>query len=177
MEDWMARRFTAATSLFVMFGMMVGCSTSDEKKEYDVPRALCGISVSPDLVDPFLPPGKKLKVLDTRPVPTRKICRLDVDGKWALMANLEWWADDVSISTVAGANPQLGSAKPSDNEAYFSSGTGAVVQVTGCKNPEHKGQLLYTSLRVRDSGLADTTAMKKLATIFTKAVGKSDECS
>ncbi|MET9447510.1 hypothetical protein [Streptomyces cinerochromogenes] len=171
----MARRLVAATAALAALGLIVGCSASDDKKDYDVPRALCGVSVDPDLVSPFLPAGEKIRMSETRPVPSRKNCRVDVDGKWALMANLEWWGDDTSISTVASGNPQLEKAQLSpDGNVY--SGTGAVALVDGCKNPRHAQQLLFTSLRVRDPDLGDVSAMKKLATTYTEAVGRSDEC-
>lgn len=172
----MARRVVAAAAVLGMLSLIVGCSGADDKKEYDVPRALCGVSVDPDLVAPFLPPGKKIRMSETRPVPSRKICRLDVDSKWAMMANVEWWPEDASSVTVASGNPQLEKAQlSSDGNLY--SGTGAVALVKGCKNPHHNQQLLYSSLRANDSDLGDVSAMKKLAAAYTEAVRRSDECS
>ncbi|MFF5535363.1 hypothetical protein ACFY71_23235 [Streptomyces cinerochromogenes] len=171
----MARRVVAATVALAALGLIVSCSGSDDTREYDVPRALCGVSVDPGLVSPFLPAGKKIRMSETRPVPSRKNCRADVDGKWALMANLEWWSEDTSSSTVASGNPQLEEAQLSPDGNFYS-GTGAVALVKGCKNPHHAQQLLFTSLRVRDSDLGDISTMKKLATTYTEAVGRSDEC-
>ncbi|MGW4299358.1 hypothetical protein [Streptomyces sp. NPDC004376] len=167
-----------AAVLVAAFGMLAGCGESGEKREYAVPDALCGVSVGSGLVAPFLPGGKGLKVHEERPVPSRRMCRLDVAGKWAFMANLEWWADDVSVATVAGANPQLGKeSHVSSDSAFFYSGTGAVVGVKGCSSPGHAGHTLYTSLRVRDADLGDPAAMKKLATAYTKAVRRTDACA
>ncbi|MFD8914857.1 hypothetical protein [Streptomyces sp. NPDC059575] len=163
--------------MLAMFGMVAGCAESKDKREYAVPSALCGVSVKPELVAPFLPGGKGLAVKEDRPVPTIKLCRVDVGKKWALQANQQWWAEDVSIATVASANPQLGSTEDSSDSTFFYSGTGAVVRVKGCSNPKHSGQILYTSLSVRDTDLADVPAMKKLATAYTKAVKNSDACS
>ncbi len=172
----MARRVVATTAALGMLSLVVGCSGSDDQKEYDVPGALCGVPVDPDLVSPFLPSGKKIRVSETRPVPSRKICRLDVDSKWALMTNVEWWPEGASSATVASGNPQLDKAQlSSDGNLY--SGTGAVVLVKGCKNSHHDEQLLFTSLRVHDPDLGDVSAMKKLAAAYTGAVGRSDECA
>ncbi|WP_225823235.1 hypothetical protein [Streptomyces naphthomycinicus] len=172
----MARRALAATAALTVVGLVAGCSGSDAKKEYDVPRAFCGVSLDPGLTSPFLPSGKKIKVGQTRPVPSRKNCRADVDGHWALALNLEWWEEDVSSTLVASGNPQLRKAGLSPDGGFYS-GTGAVVLVKGCENPGHAKQLLYTSVQAGDPDLGDTAAMKKLATAFTQAVGKSDECS
>ncbi|MEU5536531.1 hypothetical protein [Streptomyces sp. NPDC020362] len=167
----------AATAVLAAFGVLADCSGPSAKKEYDVPTALCGVSVDPEVISPFLPAGKQATVVQTRPVPSRKLCRVDVDGRWAMMANLQWWADDVSVDTVAYANPQLGKAGQSAGDHFLYSGTGAVKIVDGCKNSGHSGHLLYISVRVRDSDLGDAPAMKKLATTYTEAVGHSDECS
>ncbi len=94
-----------------------------------------------------------------------------------MMANLQWWSEDVSITMVADANPQLGPAEISTNGNFYYSGTGAVVRVKDCKNPSHTRQILYTSLRVHDSHLGDASTMKKLATAYTKAVADTDECA
>ncbi|WP_251095173.1 hypothetical protein [Streptomyces sp. Caat 7-52] len=172
----MARRALAATAALVVVGLVAGCSGSDAKKEYDVPRAYCGVSLDPELTSPFLPAGKKIKVGQSRPVPSRENCRADVDGHWALTLNLEWWREDVSSTLVASGNPRLRKTELSPDGGFYS-GTGAVVPVEGCRNPGHAEQLLYTSIQISDPDLGDTAAMKKLATAFTQAVGKSEECS
>ncbi|MEU1401334.1 hypothetical protein ABZ471_03030 [Streptomyces sp. NPDC005728] len=173
----MSRRVVETTVMLAVFGMLVGCSGSDGKKAYTVPAELCGVSVDPDLISPFLPSGKEVGVRGTHPVPGRRLCRVDVDGKWALTANQEWWEENVSIATVASGNPQLGSAEMSDDGTSLYSGTGAVTRIKDCHNPDHSQHVLYTSFGVRASDLADTAAMKKLAAAYTKAVEKSDECS
>ncbi|MEU6668216.1 hypothetical protein [Streptomyces sp. NPDC046727] len=172
-----ARRATAAAVAVTVLGLISGCSEPVAKKEYDVPRALCGMPVDSGLLSPFLPAGKKVRVVETRPVPSRKLCRVDVDGKWALMANLQWWEEDVDVSTVVLANPQTDKSAQSTDDDFFYTGSGAVKLVKGCKNRDHTRHLLYTSVQLSDPDRGDTAAMKKLATAFTEAVGRSDECS
>ncbi|MGW2029987.1 hypothetical protein [Streptomyces sp. NPDC001356] len=172
----MAWRSLAATAAVVALGPIAGCSEPHAEREYDAPRALCGVPVNPDLVSPFLPPGKEIKVRETRPVPSRVICRVDVDGRWVLMASREWWREDVSSTTVATANPQLRKAQLSPDGGYYSA-TGSVKLVKGCKSSNHSRQLLYTSLQISQADLGDTPAMKKLASAYTEAVGRSDDCS
>ncbi|MEU3525572.1 hypothetical protein AB0E62_17145 [Streptomyces sp. NPDC038707] len=133
--------------------------------------------MDPDLLSPFLPAGKKVEVRESRPVPTRKMCRVDVDGRWAVMADLQWWEDDVDVSTVVTANPETDKAAQSAGNGFFYTGTGAVKLAKSCKNPEHARHLLYTSIQVNDSDLGNSAAMKKLAAAFTDAVERSRECS
>lgn len=171
----MARGVVAATGVFTALVMTAGCSGSDAKREYDVPRALCGVPLDPGLVSPLLPAGKEIKVGKARPVPSRENCRVDVDGHWAMTLNLEWWEEDVAGALVASGNPQLERSRLSPDGNYYS-GTGAVTLVKGCTNPAHAGQSLYTSSQISDPDLGDTPAMRKLATAFTEAVGRSAEC-
>jgi hypothetical protein len=173
----MARRALAATAVLAVLGTIAGCSGARTEKEFDTPRALCGVPVDPDLLSPFLPAGERVKVLETHPVPSRKICRVDVDGTWAVTADLQWWEEDVDVSTVVTANPETDKAARSADDDFFYTGTGAVKLVKGCGNTDHARHLLYTSMRVNDSDLGDTSAMKKLSAAFTEAVGRSHECS
>ncbi|MEU3413620.1 MULTISPECIES: hypothetical protein [unclassified Streptomyces] len=172
-----ARRVVSGTVAVAVFGLASACSEPAAEKEYAVPRALCGVSVDPDLLSPFLPAGKEVAVRESRPVPSRKICRVDVDGAWAVTADLQWWEEDVDVSTVVTANPETDKAAHSADDDFFYTGTGAVKLVKGCKNAGHARHSLYTSIRVNDADLGDAAAMKKLSAAFTEAVGRSPECS
>ncbi|MYW47983.1 hypothetical protein [Streptomyces sp. SID161] len=175
-SNGVTRGARAAAMALAVWGLVSGCSESDAKQEYDVPRALCGVRLDPDVVSPLLPAGRTIRVGETRPVSSRQNCRVDVDGHWAMMLNLEWWDEDVSSTLVASGNPRLEKAElASDGDFY--SGTGAVKLVRGCKTSEHVRQLLYTSLQISDPDLGDIAAMKKLSADFTEAVGRSDACS
>ncbi|MEU3951690.1 hypothetical protein AB0F45_05105 [Streptomyces achromogenes] len=167
----------AGTAAIAVLGLMSACSEPAPKKEYAVPESLCGVPVEPGLLAPFLPVGKAVKVGETRPVPSRKMCRVDVDGTWAVMADLQWWEEDVDVSTVVTANPETEKAAQSVDDDFFYTATGAVRLVKGCRNPDHARHLLYTSIQVNDSDLGDTAAMKKFSAAFTNAVERSRECS
>ncbi|WP_330460154.1 hypothetical protein OIB37_26755 [Streptomyces sp. NBC_00820] len=78
---------------------------------------------------------------------------------------------------MADANPQLGPAEPSPDGTFLHSGTGAVMRVKGCAHPGRPGWVPYVSLRVRASDLGDATAMRKLATAYSRALGNSGECA
>ncbi len=172
----MARRLAQASTMLVVFGVLVGCSTSDEQREYSVPAVLCGVPVDPDLVSPFLPPGKTVSVRKKTPVPSRTRCQMDVDGKWALIASQEWWTEGSSISEVADAHPELESAQPTDGNALLHSGTGAVARVGSCANADLPEHVLYTAIQVYASEREDASAMKKLITEYTNEVERSSAC-
>ncbi|MFF7098046.1 hypothetical protein ACFY9A_37530 [Streptomyces rubradiris] len=101
---------------------------------------------------------------------------MDVDDTWAVMTELQWWEEDVDVSTVVTANPETEKAAQSVDDDFFYTATGAVKLVKGCKNPDHARHLLYTSIQVNDSDLGHTAAMKKLSAAFADAVKRSREC-
>ncbi|MEU9399334.1 hypothetical protein [Streptomyces sp. SID4985] len=166
-----------ATATLAVFGMLVGCSGPSEKRAYEIPSKLCGVQMDAKTVSPFLPGGKQAAVRGTNPVPSRKFCQINVDDERAITFTQEWWEEDIDITTVATGIRATKSAGLSDDGTSIFSGTGAVMRVKGCKNPDHAAHMLYTTIQVRDTNLADPAAMKKLATAYTKAVKNSDACS
>ncbi|MFD5076992.1 hypothetical protein [Streptomyces sp. NPDC058371] len=162
--------------MLVAFGTLVGCSASTEKKEYDVPKALCGVSMDRDLVSGFLPAGKKIDIQEKNPVPSRERCQVNIDGKVALVASQEWWQKGDNITDVADAHPQLDSVQPTANGTYVISGTGGVARAKSCTSPDHVDHVLYTAMQVYTPEQRDASAMKRLITRYTKEVERSSKC-
>jgi hypothetical protein len=172
-----ARRVAQAASVLAVLGVLAGCSGSEETKENDVPKALCGVPVDQDLVSAFLPSGKEIAVQEKNPVPSRKRCQVNIDGKAALTASQEWWEARDGIAIVADAHPQLESAKSTPDGRFLYSGTGAVGKVTSCTNPDHPGHVLYTAVQVYDEDQQDAAAMKRLIADYTRSTEKSGACT
>ncbi|MFD5130774.1 hypothetical protein [Streptomyces olindensis] len=154
---------------------LVGCSGSEEKKEYDVPEALCGVTVNPAVVSELLPAGKTIEVQEKNPVPSRSNCQVNVDGKAALILTQEWWEDGDSISDVARSVPQLESAKLTEDN-FIHSGTGAAMRAKSCVNLDHRDHILFTTLEVHADDVEDADATKDLITTYTQAVEDSSTC-
>ncbi|MFC9915157.1 hypothetical protein [Streptomyces sp. NPDC127197] len=173
----MARRVAEASALLAVFSMLVGCSGSGEKKEFQVPNALCGVAVDRNVVSELLPPGKQIEVEEKHPVHRRTECQVNVDGKAALIASQEWWEDSDSIVDVAASVPQLESAKLTDeSNTYIHSGTGAVMKTKDCASPDHPDHTMYTALEVHADGVDNADATKRLITAYTQAIEDSDTC-
>ncbi|WP_112469551.1 hypothetical protein [Streptomyces triticisoli] len=162
--------------LTALGALVVGCSRASEVKEYDVPKSLCGVSVAPELLARLLPSGQEVDVQEKNPVPSRKRCQVDVDGKIALMASQEWWGKTDSLIDVANAHPKLDSAQPTDSYVYLSSGTGAVGRVKNCASPDHTEHTLYAVIEVYAKDVNDAAAMKKLITDYTEVVETGETC-
>ncbi|MFE1458427.1 hypothetical protein ACFW7K_26975 [Streptomyces sp. NPDC058735] len=102
---------------------------------------------------------------------------MNVDGKAALIASQEWWEDSDTIVDVAASVPQLESARLTDDSGtYISSGTGAVMRVTGCINPGHPDHALFTALEIHADGVDNDGAVKKLISSYTQSVAGSNAC-
>ncbi|MFF5639093.1 hypothetical protein [Streptomyces sp. NPDC012825] len=153
------------------------CSkTHEEKREYALPDSLCGVKVAPDLLSPFLPPGKKLSVKEKAPDGGTKTCELFIDGQPGVFATQVWWREEDSIAEVASVQAMVGTGEVSSDQKYLHSGTGAVGRPTGCADSDHPQQKLYTVIQVFAAGRDDKPTMKRLITDYTSAVEKSAAC-
>ncbi|MDL5204130.1 hypothetical protein [Streptomyces sp. ALI-76-A] len=173
----MTNRRVTASLLLGALGTLVGCSGADGAKEYDPPETLCGIQVDPELVAKLLPAGEEIEIEEKNPVPSRKRCQLNIDGKAALIASQEWWEKEDNIIDVADAHPQLESVQPENGERpYLYTGTGGVGRTDSCVSRDHPDQNLFTAIQVYGKGVDSSETMKKAITAYTQAVERSNAC-
>ncbi|MCG8964746.1 hypothetical protein [Streptomyces sp. CL12-4] len=165
----------SALVTLTLFGALAGCADTGGETEYAAPKDLCGISVQQDALVQLLPSGDEIEVQEKNPVPSRKRCQVNVDGRAALMASQEWWEEGDSIVDVARGIPQLKSAELRDDERYLQTGTGAVKRAE-CVSTEHPGHHLFVSVQVYGDGVDDAAAVKKAITSYAQAVEKSAAC-
>lgn len=98
----------AATAIAVT---AAGCS-DDPKREYAVPKALCGVSVPEKSLSPLLPPGKDLTTQEDTPVPDAiTTCKLTVDGDQVLTIERERReagasARDIAVNQISVKQPK-----------------------------------------------------------------------
>ncbi|MEU6526036.1 hypothetical protein ABZ892_25230 [Streptomyces sp. NPDC046924] len=92
---------------------LAGCSGTG--RDYSVPRDLCGVTVDPDLISPFLPDGKKLtqRSYDNGVVSPR--CRVSVDKHLIVYISDDVVPADVDpIQVQARGLLRLGNPSPVD---------------------------------------------------------------
>ncbi|MFJ1812580.1 MULTISPECIES: hypothetical protein [unclassified Streptomyces] len=160
---------TAATALS-------GCS-SGEEREYSLPQSLCGVSVDPDSLAPFLPPGEKVSTRKTTPNGGTQRCNVSVDGELALVAGRLWWEKKGSVVDVAAVHAQVNEGDVITGDDFLYSGTGAVGKVVGCTDPSHPDQALFTVVQVFASGRESSSTMKRLITQYTGQVQQGSDCT
>lgn len=171
----------ASTSVSVALAgalAITACSSGGgDEKNYTVPRTQCGISLNPELLDPFLSGGEVMDVKQSSPNGGTKRCDMIVDGKIAVREVQAWWNEGESVTSVAAAYAKMDGGQVADGDRYFYSGAGGVGKtVESCKSTEHPGQDLYGVIQVFTLGRADSDAMKNLIASYTKALEGSGEC-
>ncbi|MFE6960741.1 hypothetical protein [Streptomyces sp. NPDC057696] len=170
------RRVAEVGAAMALVCALAGCSGSGEGKDYATPKSLCGVSIDPDLIEPFLPAGKGIAVQKKTPVPSRTRCQVNVDGKVAFVASQEWWERGDTITDVAASHTRIDADKSADGEKYLYSGTGGFGRAGSCTNTEHPEHALFTVAQVFADGHEDAPAMRRLITAYTKSVERSSVC-
>ncbi|MDX3387030.1 hypothetical protein PV682_37145 [Streptomyces niveiscabiei] len=178
-RKWRTRflALTAAASAGVLAVSACSKGNGEDKKNYTVPSALCGIKTDPELVDPFLPGGDSIAVKSATLSGGASRCDVTVDGKVAVREIFTWWGDRESVVTVAAAYAKTDGGKVTDDERYLYSGVGAVGKTSeSCKSTEHPDQDLYGVVQVFADGRSDPEAMKALVASYVKGLEASAEC-
>lgn len=170
------RRLAILTASLAVGTALSGCS-SGEEREYSLPQSLCGVSVDPDLLAPFLPPGEKVSTRQTTPNGGTQRCNVSVDGELALVAGRLWWEKTGSLVDVAAVHAQVNKGDVITGDEFLYSGTGAVGKVEGCTDSAHPDQALFTVLQVFASGRESSPTMKRLVTEYTGQVQKGSDCT
>jgi hypothetical protein len=167
--------FAGCAALFLS-----GCG---EERNYAIPEELCGVRVPARLVEPFLPPGEKLKVTENSYGVSRGLegCTASVDGHVVLYSRGEWRAERLSAkeaASVPGPWPFAGG-----RYVWWEQGAATVV---ACHVPDHdvisrddgKGDARFFALEAEvptaDEGTPE--AMRKFIVEYARAYEKSLPC-
>ena len=90
-----------APSLLAALMLSTGCS-SEQRVEYGYPKALCGVPVDRDLIEPFFPPGNNLTKsgsgLDSTLVSS--YCLYHVDGKGKIKVEFDRRTDSDTLRKI-----------------------------------------------------------------------------
>ncbi|MYV57970.1 hypothetical protein GT042_36870 [Streptomyces sp. SID3212] len=169
------RRGTLALAGALLLAVCSASCSSPPKKEYETPDALCGVSVDPGLVAPFLPAGEKISMHPDNSIQGWMLCDVGVDGTRVLSANTKW--GEGSLREVAG-DPLNGvdvNSTTTPDKRYTYTRLGGIGLVD-CQDPERPDQQLIASVRVMKKSGSEAE-MKKLITAYTKSVATPEECA
>jgi hypothetical protein len=168
----------AATMSVLALSLALSACSSPPTQEYEIPTSLCGTSVSPDVLKPLLPAGERVSFRATRSTGVRR-CYVNVDGKEALAAAVEWYEQGSTLNYVAartiGVEP---GEKTTDDKRYLYSSTKAIGLVE-CVDPSKIDKDvdgdLFTSIRI-EGGPATESEILALITDYTDAMAGSAAC-
>ncbi|MGX1272718.1 hypothetical protein [Streptomyces phaeoluteigriseus] len=163
---------TAALTALLL--LVSGCGNEEQKRNYAIPRSLCGMNVDSEALASFLPAGQKVTVKD-RSYPGTKGCQVIVDGTLIVTA-VQTWVDEGRTAAFVAASQSLDTVDRSAEEGrYQYSGYEAYGKTHGCVDTKYK-QELYAVIQAPSSEHHDPDAMKRLIVSFTKSVEESAEC-
>ncbi|GAA2401854.1 hypothetical protein GCM10010420_31080 [Streptomyces glaucosporus] len=167
---------TIASLILILFLSVIGCEESEEqgKREYAVPRTLCGVNVDSNTLESFLPPGKEIRLIHEETDSYRWKCSVSVDGKTVLEVKRERWEQGWSARRFATVHAYVEPENETPDRTYVYSDLGGV-GVVRCPPPEHDQDLFIVAKTKENTG--GQKAMKELLASYREEVLRSDPCS
>ena len=167
------RHVAVALGAALLLVVSASCSSPSPKREYALPKDLCGTQISSATLEPVLPPGQKISAQPTSAVGVQR-CRLQVDGKTVLSVSTEKRAAGASARDVAmtalGVDP---SDTGADNRQLIYSKTGAVNKVECPASASSDSSLWVTA---RASHASASSDMRRLVEQYAATIAKTDAC-
>ncbi|MFD5266090.1 hypothetical protein [Streptomyces sp. NPDC058335] len=164
-----------STAALMLLLLLSGCGSEEQKRNYAIPRALCGLAVDGEALTNILPGGDKVTVKD-RSYPGTQGCQVIVDGVLIVTA-VQMWVDEGQTAAFVAATHSIDTVdRSAEKGRYQYSGYEAYGKTHGCVDTKYK-QELYAVIQAPSSKKPDPEAMKRLIVSFTKSVEKSAECT
>ncbi|MFC5154842.1 hypothetical protein [Streptomyces amakusaensis] len=151
-------------------------------KSYTVPNTLCDNPIEPNLLEPALPPGRKISTKETKLIGAEG-CHILVDGVSALSVRKVWRESSTTVLDVSslwhGGGIRLDSKLTKDRRyAWSAKGGVARVHCPEPKEPKRKHDYtLFATIVIFGDLKAKESETKKLITAYAASVGKSAGCN
>lgn len=163
---------TACALAVVVVAGAAGCSSDEAKREFSVPKELCGVSVPTEPLSRLLPAtGKRLDVGEG----ASSACEVTVDRKTVLSVERQRVDAGRSAWNIASYDRRIGHAKTADDDTVAYVGR-AAVSVVKCRTKGDEDKAVSTYLRTLEPGREDESAMKDLMSGYTDAFEKQQPC-
>ncbi|MGA5424188.1 hypothetical protein [Streptomyces lavendulocolor] len=162
----------------IVLAAVSGCNTTEQEREFEIPKALCGMAIDPGHLEVVLPSdGKTLSTRSSDLVGYDR-CVVTVDGVAVLSATREWLRANTTVTSVASSVRGVKIDHVSEDRRYAWGAQGAVSQVS-CPKPKEKHQdmQLWVKIFTANGGRPDEDRMRALVLDYTRAVSESDECT
>ncbi|MFF1453448.1 hypothetical protein ACFVYF_35725 [Streptomyces sp. NPDC058274] len=160
-----------------MANTVAGCTSEEPKREFSVPKALCGVAVPANALSRLLPAtGQHLTSDHATPVSDAvTTCEVTVDGNMVLSVQRDVIDAGKSAWRVASYDHAIGHAKTGEGGtiAYVDR---AAVSVVQCQEKGAEDEAVSTYIRTLKPGRQDESAMKTLISGYTAALKKEQPC-
>ncbi|GAA3842120.1 hypothetical protein [Streptomyces chiangmaiensis] len=164
--------------LLVAAMAIAGCSSDEPKREFTVPKALCGVSVPSDALSRLLPSsGKHLAVTEDGNLSDgSSLCNVSVDDKdMVLVISRERIEAGDSARSILLSRLSVSEQKSAENGAVVYADW-AAASLIKCRGADVETEDISTLVKVLKPGRRDESAMKDLISGYTGALEKEQPC-
>ncbi|MFJ9898839.1 hypothetical protein ACIQPR_36465 [Streptomyces sp. NPDC091280] len=174
-KTYILRGVSAGVAAAAVFAA-AGCSADEPRREFTVPKALCGVSVPVDALSRLLPAsGKKLTTEADGSTDDVLLCKINVDDVMVLALSRERIVAGDSARHILYTQLRITQPK-------FAEGTSiayaddAAVSLLKCRGADVQNEDISTLVKVLKPARSDESAMKSLITDYTAKVKKQGPC-
>ncbi|WP_317445709.1 hypothetical protein [Streptomyces collinus] len=164
-------------SIVVAVIAVAGCSSDEQKQEFTVPKALCGVSVPTESLSSLLPAsGKQLSARRSGgPDDGAVLCNVSVDGDRVLVISQERIsvgdsARHILLSRLSVPQPKSAAR---GSIAYADR---AAVSLLKCRGADVEKEDISTLVKVLEPARRDESAMKDLIQGYTTSLEGQHPC-
>lgn len=164
-------------SLFVAAIAASGCSSDEPKREFTVPKALCGVSVPTDPLSRLLPAsGKRISVGEGGGSSEGvQLCKVTADDNDVLMLSRERIDVGDSARNILFSQLSIQEQK-SAVDGTIAYADWAAVSLVKCRGVGVEKEDISTLIKVLKPGRRDESAMKSLISGYTAAFKRQQPC-
>ncbi|GAA3639814.1 hypothetical protein GCM10023079_32340 [Streptomyces chitinivorans] len=168
-------RSAFASLIAVPLLALAGCGESEEqRREYPLPESLCGVSIDTDLVDSFMPPGKRIQQTENEAGLIVWTCEVSVDGKDVFRISHDNWEPGWSTRRFAVRHAYVKPVHEAADKSYVYSENGAVATVRCTDQGGDRDLFLVAKANENTAG---AKGMEKFIVAYRDEFLKSDPCT
>ncbi|HZG05123.1 MAG TPA: hypothetical protein VE546_16395 [Streptomyces sp.] len=159
----------------VLLLSLTGCGEGEkEKREYPIPESLCGVDIDTSLIEPFMPPGKRIYQTEDEAGTIIWSCEVSVDGEDVFRISRDRWEPGWSTRRFAVRHAYVEPEHEATDKSYVYSDRGAVATV---RCTEQGGDRDLFLVAKAEENSADEKAMEKFITAYREQFLKGDPCA
>jgi hypothetical protein len=164
-------------SLFVATVTAAGCSADEPKREFAVPKALCGVSVPTDALSRLLPSSGKQLATDKVESSSNGdgLCNVTVDSDKVLVLDMERIDVGDSARNILRSRLSIQQQKSTEGGAIAYADWAAVSMVQ-CRGAGVEKEDISILIKVLKPARPNESAMKSLISGYTASLKKQQPC-